>query len=193
MKNNLQTERGTETELYSKARAFGSIAHKDTNCTYDGFDYSVHLLMVAQVAKEYKHLLSSPKIMETAMCACWLHDVIEDCRVTYNDLLKKFDEEIADCVFALTQNKGRNRKERLNAGYYFDIFGNEAARFVKICDRIANATYSKETKSRMLDVYRKEQDFFLLCLQRDNDPFIEMFAELNKILQEERDCNYLVK
>lgn len=181
MENNLQVE----TTLYQRARAFGIKAHKDTNCTYDGFDYSTHLIMVAQAGKEYKHLLSNPKITETAMCACWLHDVIEDCRVTYNDLKKEFNEEIAECVYLLTNFKGRNRKERAGAAYYFEIAHDEAARFVKICDRIANASYSKETKSRMIDVYREEQDFFVSSLNFHNDPLQPMFNKLNEIIQEE--------
>ena len=179
MENNLQVE----TTLHHKARAFGIKAHKDTNCSYDGLDYSIHLLMVAQVAKEYKHLLSSPTITETAMCACWLHDVIEDCRITYNDLKKEFGEDIAECVFLLTNHKGRNRKERASDLYYWEISQNEAARFVKICDRIANAEYSKETQSRMLSVYENEQDYFLRRLNWSNDPLQPMFNKLNEILQ----------
>jgi (p)ppGpp synthase/HD superfamily hydrolase len=180
MENNTKVE----TSLYAKAREFAIQAHNDTNCKYDGFDYSVHLLMVAQIGKEYKHLLSSAAIQETAMCACWLHDVIEDCRITYNDLKKEFNEDIAECVFMLTHDKGRNRKDRMSASYYFDIYNNEAAKFVKICDRIANATYSKETGSRMLEVYKKEHEFFTHCLCDIGDTLEPMINQLNDILKD---------
>ena len=183
----METNTNVELSLYAVARDFGVKAHQDTNCLYDGQPYGIHLIMVANVAKKYKHLLRINAQMnsvdiERVMCACWLHDVIEDCRITYNDLKKDFGVEIAEIVFALTNNKGRTRKERAGDDYYDQIMLNPAARFVKICDRIANATYSKENQSRMLDVYRKENDYFLSKLNCYNDPFQPMFNELNEVL-----------
>ncbi len=186
MENNAKVALSLYT--YTKAREFGSKAHQDTNCIYDGQPYSLHLQMVVNEANKYKgllvNLLSDVEI-QAVMCACWLHDVIEDCRITYNDLKKEFGVEIAEIVFCLTNDKGRTRKERAGDNYYDQIASSNAARFVKICDRIANATYSKENKGRMIDVYRKENDYFLSKLNHHNDPFQPMFNALNEILKHE--------
>lgn len=54
------------------------------------------------------------------------------------------------------------------------------ASFVKICDRLANAKYSKETGSKMVEAYKKEQPFFKqqLWALSVND----MFEELETLL-----------
>ena len=57
--------------------------------------------------------------------------------------------------------KGKNRKERANDKYYEGIRNTDGAIFVKLCDRIANVQYSKMTKSRMFEMYKKENMEFL--------------------------------
>ena len=101
---------------------------------------------------------------EDVLNAVWLHDTIEDCRLTYNDILKISNEEVADLVYALTNEKGKNRAERANNKYYKGIRDLEYATFIKICDRLANVIYSRDTKSRMFDVYKNENEKFLKCL-----------------------------
>jgi len=186
----MENKTNSELSLYERARDFAIKAHRNTNCLYDGKHYGVHLMMVVHVAKKYKHLLRINLKMddteiEQVMCACWLHDVYEDCRITYNDLKKVFGVEIAEIVFALTNNKGRTRKERAGDDYYDQIILNPAARFVKICDRIANVTYSKENQSKMIHVYREENAYFISKLNCYNDPLQNMFDELNDILNNE--------
>jgi (p)ppGpp synthase/HD superfamily hydrolase len=70
-------------------------------------------------------------------------------------------QEVADIVYAVTNEKGKNRKERGGVKYYEGIRQTPGAVFVKLCDRIANVQYSKMTKSRMFEMYRKENDDFL--------------------------------
>ena len=67
---------------------------------------------------------------------------------------------MAEIVYALTNEKGRTRKERANAKYYEGIRATPYATLVKVCDRIANVTNSRNKGSRMLDVYRKEYSDF---------------------------------
>lgn len=58
---------------------------------------------------------------------------------------------MAEIVFCVTNEQGRNRKERIKRTYP-KIRNNRWAQFVKLCDRIANVEHSLETKSRMFDV-----------------------------------------
>ena len=64
-------------------------------------------------------------------------------------------------IYAVSNEKGKNRKERANDKYYEGIRNTEGASFVKICDRIANVQYSKLTKSKMFDTYYRENEHFI--------------------------------
>lgn len=163
------------------AHDFAFHAHSRTNHFYNNKPYIYHLEMVAEWVRWFSKLLTTDEF-EIAIRACYLHDTIEDCRLTYNDIKSEFGEEVAEVVYLLTNNKGRTRKERAGADYYAAIAENKVARFVKICDRLANAEHSKETKSKMLDVYSKENEDFKSYLQSKGDSFDIMFEQLDSIL-----------
>ena len=93
-----------------------------------------------------------------------MHDVIEDCRQTYNDVKTKTNEAVAELAYALTNEKGRTRKERANDKYYEGIKQTPFATFIKVCDRIANYEYSKQQGSRMAEMYEKEMSGFVAKL-----------------------------
>ena len=95
-------------------------------------------------------------------CACYFHDSIEDARQTYNDLLNlDLYQESVEIVYALTNEKGRNRAERASDSYYQGIRETLGASFVKMCDRIANVRYSRMMGSSMFEKYRKENSEFM--------------------------------
>lgn len=140
------------------------------NQKYDGKPYSFHLNMVATFAMDYCHFVCfEEKHIIPIIFGAYFHDAIEDARMTYNDILKlsaEFmdkDQSImaTEIVYALTDEKGRNRAERGNNKHYEDIRNTLYAPFVKWCDRMANAKYSIEMNSRMSDVYRKEMPEFV--------------------------------
>lgn len=164
------------SELVSKAREYATLKHFETNHKYDGQPYDVHLQMVYDFACKYVHLLPDNKTISDVLAACWVHDVIEDCRQTYNDVKNVLGETVADIAYALTNEKGKNRKERANDKYYQGIRNTPFATYVKICDRLANVTYSKQHKGNMLNGYRKENDDFKKQLW--SLAYQEMFDEL---------------
>jgi (p)ppGpp synthase/HD superfamily hydrolase len=145
---------------------------------YDKYlPYEFHLRMVHQVYSDFKHLLDGTidyysgeqiinpvaqvSLNEACGRAVWGHDLIEDARQSYNDVKDVLGQEAADIVFAVTNETGKTRKERANAKYYEKIRNTKGAVFVKLCDRIANVQYGKLTKSRQVEMYRKENDQFL--------------------------------
>lgn len=163
-----------------QAREYSISCHRATNHTYgDNEPYAVHLHMVASFVKQFYHLLPQD-LRETALCVAYTHDVIEDCRQTYNDVKEALGFETAEATYALTNEKGKNRAERANSIYYEGIRANQVAHFVKICDRLANAQYSKDKKSSMLKAYRHENDKFKQELYTPE--YDEMFKELELIL-----------
>jgi (p)ppGpp synthase/HD superfamily hydrolase len=172
--------------------------HSGTNHMYDTYlPYEFHLRMVANVASEFKHLLDDTvdyyghnQVDITLRTAClravWGHDLIEDCRVSYNDVKNHLGQEAADIVYAVSNEKGKTRKERANIRYYEGIRETPGAVFVKLCDRIANVQYSKMTKSRMFEMYTKENVEFEKMLGRltDYSHLEPMFEYLNKLFND---------
>ena len=148
------------SEFDRKARKFAFKSHSSTNHKYDGLPYKVHLRLVIEVAKKYIHLIPEDK-RAIVIAACWCHDVIEDCRLTYNDVKETLGVEVADIVYALTNDKGKNRKQRAGENYYKGIRETEFGTFVKLCDRFANLNYSTLIGSRMSDMYKKEMPHFI--------------------------------
>jgi (p)ppGpp synthase/HD superfamily hydrolase len=145
---------------------FAIEAHQNANHLYDGSPYSVHLAMVAHYA--YKYLDAIPEqCWSTVMDATWLHDTIEDCRLTFNDVKNVAGVDVAEIVYALTNEKGKNRSERASEAYYKGIRETSWATYIKLCDRLANVRYSKETNSRMYEVYKKEHAHFIGSLIAD--------------------------
>lgn len=153
--------------------------HEEVNHKYDDMPYAVgHLQQVVNVAKRFNYLIPE-KDRPNVYAACWLHDSIEDTRRTFNNIKKETNETIADIVYALTNEKGRTRKERANDNYYKGIRNTEYATFVKICDRIANLEHAKKTKSRMFEMYFKEHPDFLEHLY--DARYDDMFNYINEL------------
>lgn len=132
-------------------------AHTDINQKYDDLSYIYHLKMSKQIYDKFKHLIDEQDFTE---CAVIGHDSIEDTPLTYSDVKKFSNERIADMIYAVTNEKGKSRKERANAKYYKDIRDTKNATFVKLCDRIANILYSKLVESSMYKKYIKEMTEF---------------------------------
>ena len=180
--------------------------HKNTNHMYDTYlPYEFHLRMVHQVAMDFKHLLDDTKdyytgepyrgpaqdqvtLRDACLRAAWGHDLIEDTRVSYNDVKSHLGQESADIIYAVSNEKGKNRKERANEKYYEGIRDTPGAVFVKLCDRIANVQYSKMTKSRMFEMYKKENQHFVVSLGKlksEVHEYEEMFNYLINLFETE--------
>lgn len=169
--------------------------HRNTNHFYDKYlPYEFHLRMVVQVAEDFKGLIPNKSssdfrsLRENVILACWGHDLIEDTRTSYNDVKQSLGLVPAEIIYALTNEKGKNRKERGNDKYYEGIRNTEGAVFAKLCDRIANVQYSKMTKSRMFEMYKKENDDFLIKMGYDDTnthPYFKMFSYLVNLFLED--------
>jgi (p)ppGpp synthase/HD superfamily hydrolase len=144
--------------------------------------------MVANIAKKYIHLIKDLDA-EEVMLAAYGHDLIEDTRVSYSDVKTQLGETTADIIYAVSNEKGKTRKERANDKYYEGIRNTPGAVFVKFCDRIANVEYSKMTNSRMFEMYKKENKTFSYSLLggggADNKRLLRpMFSYLYELFQD---------
>lgn len=152
------------------ARKYALLLHHSVRQSYDGYPYYFHLKKVENNVKRFSYLIEGD--MDANIVAL-LHDSIEDCRKTYNDIKEDYDKNIADGVYACTELRGKNRSERHGSDYYELLKFNRIGRFVKICDVIANMERGIETGSGMLARYRKEYDHFKDELYTDE--FSQMF------------------
>jgi (p)ppGpp synthase/HD superfamily hydrolase len=166
--------------INEKARIYASEKHRAANHMYDQYPYEFHLQMVVNAAEQFIHLIPH-EAQQNVLAGCWVHDVIEDARETYNDVKKALNEEVAELAYALTNDKGRTRQERAGEKYYAGIRNTPYATFIKLCDRIANVTHSKNTGSRMLKVYRKENPGFIEKL--NDEKYVEVIEYLKNLLK----------
>lgn len=166
--------------IYDKAKDYALKMHKDVNQMYHDKPYSHHLNMVFDIACQYASLIPKEDLYEV-LAGCWVHDIIEDARQTYNDVKKNTNEAVAEYAYALTNEKGRTRKERANYKYYAGIREYKHAVFIKLCDRFANAQYSKEHGSSMFKQYQSEHDEFKACLY--DGRYQRLWDDLEKYLK----------
>lgn len=137
-------------DLVSKAIIAATKGHNNTNHLYGDASYTIHLALVVDVAYRFIHLIPI-EMRATVIASMWLHDSIEDARMTYNDVVEVTNVDVAEIVYAVTNNKGRTRKDRANDNYYKGIREINCAPFVKLCDRIANIEFGGKGS-----MYRKE-------------------------------------
>jgi (p)ppGpp synthase/HD superfamily hydrolase len=148
----------------------------------DGLPYSFHLKAVERQYYKFSHLLQTEFRYEREQIenAIWGHDLIEDARVTYNDITQLSGEETAEIILCCTDSTGRNRSERKDDVFWNRLTSNDYAIFVKLCDVIANVKYSLLTNSSMYKKYGKEFENFKQRAYREQ--YKEMFDYLEKLL-----------
>jgi len=167
--------------------------HQSVNQTYgDSLPYGYHLDMVVNGIRDFGHLVCvREEDVLPLFFGGYYHDSIEDARLTYNDVMKEargfMTEEQAlmatEIVYALTNDKGRNRAERAGEKYYKGIRETPYAPFVKLCDRLGNITYScsgiDASNLRMKEVYKQEVPHFLSSINpHSDDPRLQVPQEV---------------
>ena len=110
---------GRKKGSLAEAQALATEAHKG-QLDKSGFAYIAHPQRVSESLKEHG---------EAAMIVGILHDVVEDTKVTLQEVEQQFGKQIAEAVDAVSQRKGEK---------YFDyirrVSQNPLARLVKIAD-----------------------------------------------------------
>lgn len=130
----------------------------ECNQKYDGnLPYSFHLNLVAKQVKKFDYFLK-PEERILVLYGAWGHDLIEDARITYNDIKNWKDYEgnrynwtnrLADIIYTCTELRGRNRSERHGPEYIQGLKDCRLGLFVKLCDIAANIGYGLLTNSGM--------------------------------------------
>jgi len=126
-------------------------AHKDQ--LYGDQPYETHLRMVTGV------LWLFGIVSDEMMAAGWLHDALEDTKLTKDEIAAQCGERVAEIVWRVTDEPGANRKER-KLKTYPKTRQDQDALILKLADRIANVKHCLRTNSGLLSMYRKEHATF---------------------------------
>jgi len=148
--------------LLAEADAMKFVQDRHGNKTYGDYPYFFHLYQVVAIAKEFGFGKD-----EDIIIALWLHDIMEDADVNYNEIKQKFGLTVAEIVYAVTDHKGRNRKERHRLTYP-EIRATNNAPIVKACDRLGNIRFGIATANHSkTKMYFEEQGEFYTELTKD--------------------------
>lgn len=120
------------TDILGRATIFAIRRHAGQ--MYGDKPYHVHLFDVVNVLRRFVEWHGLPQHIVNA---AWLHDVVEDTTTTIDEVRRKFGDEVADLVNAVTKGEGKNRAEKA-AKTYPKIRQVQDAVTLKLADRIAN-------------------------------------------------------
>lgn len=169
--------------------AFARKAHADANCLYDGKSYSVHVTMVEDGIEMYETIFLINKDYLIAHAGASGHDLIEDAKLTFNDIKAKSNRRVAQVVLAVTDVHEENRLLRHLATMGKTV-KDYIAIIVKMADMRANGRYSKDSGSSMYKKYVAEYNYrrpiFKMALKwytefLDQETLKEFWAELDEI------------
>jgi (p)ppGpp synthase/HD superfamily hydrolase len=143
------------------AAVFAATKHKDQKYG-ENAPYTEHLAHVAEVLRRFK------QDSEDLQVAAWLHDTVEDTDATLSQIELLFGRNVADLVGRVTNEPGKNRKERLEKTYP-KIQASRDATTLKLADRIANVERSVQGDEKKFEMYKKEYSNFKTLLQKEGE------------------------
>lgn len=119
--------------------------------------------------------------------AGWLHDVVEDTQITVEEVRAEFGDGVANLVWAVTNEPGKNRKERAFATYPKIRAAGTRAVVLKLCDRLVNGEVSLRTRSPLFQMYTREYPVFRLALYHvdDGPQVLDLWARLDTLFLRE--------
>ena len=146
-----------QMKMVRAAYNFAAVAHKDQK-RKTGEPYIIHPIAVARIVAEEMGLGANPVI------AAFLHDVIEDCPYTIDDIRERFGDDVAFLVGVVTkQKKAKYDKSKqvdnfrqILSSVQFDV----RAILVKLADRLHNMrTLSSMRPDKQMKI-ASETDYF---------------------------------
>ena len=140
---------------YSRAVMFADSAHRGQKRKYTGEPYINHPITVAALISQvfYGH-----KDMDQAMAIAALHDVIEDCGVTEEELANEFGLYVASSVRMLSDPEVEgNRRLRKTAAREQISRGDYIVQTIKLADMIDNTASILRHDPKFWPQYRIEK------------------------------------
>lgn len=134
--------------MKEKAKEYAKIKHGDT-LDDNGFNYfEAHICQVVRVLEQITN-------DNEVLAAAYLHDVVEDCGVTYDDLINEFNQRVADLVMEVT-----HEGEKDEYGYYFPRLETRDGILIKFADRLSNLSRMEAWNEKRREHYLKKSKFW---------------------------------
>lgn len=131
--------------MVMRALDFMKKAHEGQT-RWDGSPYWKHPEQVANILKSWK--IDDPNVI----IAAYLHDVLEDTKVTYNEICMEYGFKVVGLVQELTFPKNVSDSDYFEQCY---LMSNEA-KLIKIADILSNITDISSNKSHKFTKKRLE-------------------------------------
>jgi (p)ppGpp synthase/HD superfamily hydrolase len=138
------------TDIILGAKKFAQEKHKNQKRKDGVTSYSDHL---EGVVNRLKNLGVTDK---DVLCAAWLHDIIEDTDVTFDQINERFGREVAVIVLSLSKDQNILKKDR-EIQYISQLKdASFQTKIIKLCDisanlkDLANAPISKTQKNKQI-------------------------------------------
>ena len=161
------------------AASFSARKHKDQKRKgSDGEPYVNHPIEVADL------LVSVGKIEDTDMVvAALLHDTVEDCDVSFEEIEEKFGSVVASYVRELTDDKSLPKAERKRLQIEHAPHLSEGAKPIKLADKISNIRDVTNNPPEGWDLQRRRDyvewgEKVVAGLRGSNEELESLFDEL---------------
>jgi len=153
-------KRKVNVKLVQKAYEFAAKNHEG-QLRKSGEPYIIHPVNVA-------YILASIELDEPTICAALLHDIVEDTKVTHQDVINIFGQEIADLVDGVTKltqfQQNITVKEQQVEDYrkMFLAMGKDIrVILIKLADRLHNMrTLKFLTRDRQIAISKETQELY---------------------------------
>lgn len=140
------------------AMLFARRVHRDQRRKYTGNPYTDHLAEVAGI-------VASVTADPGAIAVAWLHDCVEDCGVTQDELTELFGECIASEVMMLSDLETGSRAERKAASRLRLAQVPWWVQTIKVADLISNTSSIVEHDPKFAVTYLEEKRLLLDVLK----------------------------
>ncbi len=160
-------------------REYAKGKHDDSGQTYGDESYVVHLDDVNFWVTEFADESISDEDLLTLERSAYGHDLIEDTGETYNDVEREFGIPEVDIIYAVTDETGKDRTERMFRTLA-KIRDSRLGTLLKMADRYSNGSHSKKSGHRLYKRYVLEYPVFRFALKRGNQ-YVEAWTKLDEL------------
>ena len=156
-----------DLDLIKKAYLYAEKCHAG-QFRKSGQPYIIHLIEVA-------YILATLQAGPSTLAAGFLHDTIEDCDVTKEDIAENFDDDIAEIVFCLTKIKALSHSRRKDKDFiaeghrkiFLGMAKDVRVIIIKLADRLHNMrTLEFQTPEKKISISKETIEVYVPIADR---------------------------
>lgn len=157
------------------AQQFAEYVHRNQKRKYTETPYVTHLAEVVGYLTTANPRFIAP---QASYQIAWLHDVVEDCGVSYNLLEELFGPVITSGVRMLTDNEQGNRAERKAAANKRLASAPPWIQTIKLADLISNTRTIVQFDPKFAKIYLAEKQALLRVMTQGDHGLYELAHRL---------------